>query len=116
MDILTLLTTLQKYQWETRDEKLLQEELFKIFLKESGFIREYRIDSKNIIDFFHPESGIALECKTQGTSMNIYRQLKRYAQFPQVKEILLVSSKPMSLPALIEEKPTSVYLLGRNWL
>lgn len=116
MEILEILDTLKKYQWETRDEKLLQEELYNIFLKNLGFIREYRIDSKNIIDFFHPESGIALECKTQGTSMNIYRQLKRYAMFPGVTKILLVSSKPMALPDVIEGKPAAVYLLGRNWL
>ena len=114
--ISSVIENLRKYQWETKDEKLLQEELHKVFLKDFNYIKEYRLDNKNILDFFNEELGIVIECKTQGTSMQIYRQLKRYAEFPQVKAILLVSSKPMGLPAIIESKPAFIYLLGKNWL
>lgn len=44
---LTLLKqSLSQYQWEPRDEKQLQEELFRILLEKQGFIREYRLDKK----------------------------------------------------------------------
>lgn len=105
-----------KYRFDLFDEKLLQSQLFEFVLRNEGFVREFRLDNRSIVDFYHPELKIALEIKIQGSSMSIYRQVKRYCEFDSVNCLILVSAKAMSLPPLIDNKKSYVILLGKSWL
>jgi hypothetical protein len=105
-----------KYRFDLYDEKQLQLQMFELVLKDLGFLREFRLDNKSIVDFYQPDIKLALEVKIQGSSMAIYRQIKRYCEFESVDGLVLVSAKAMSLPLLIESKPAYIILLGKSWL
>lgn len=104
-----------KYQLNTYNEKELQEQLHDLILKKLGFEKEYRLDEKSIIDFYHPK-GIGIEVKVKGQYMSIYRQCKRYCKNNKIKYLILISAKTMGLPDIIEEKPAFVITLGKSWL
>lgn len=81
------------------------------------FTREMRLSPGDIPDFFLPDSGLAIEVKLRSTSkMNIYRQLRRYAEDDRVKGLLLVTNTAMDLPQEIEGKPAWRVSLGQAWL
>jgi hypothetical protein len=101
MDFIAALLSARLY---VQDEKSLQEDLWVIFEKH-GFKREYRLDNKNIPDFFRESDGCLIEVKVKGTKLEIYRQLERYAKFPQVTSVVLVTSKAMGLPKECDGKP-----------
>lgn len=111
-----VISFLKKYQWEPKDEKYFQEQLFELGLNKMGFSREYRLDNKNIPDFFNRETGLLIECKTKSNPFAVYRQLKRYSTFPEVKEILLITSTTMGLPDFIEGKPSHLFIINNNLL
>lgn len=78
-------------------------------------VREHRLDSKNILDFFI--NGIAIEVKLKkGAAKAIYKQCERYCQFDDVKALILVTNRPMGFPPEINGKPCYVVSLGRGWL
>lgn len=116
MNLDLIIKFLKSYQWEPKDEKYFQEQLFDLGLKEMGFSREYRLDNKNIPDFFNPETGLLIECKTKANPFAVYRQLKRYSMFPEVKEIMLITSTTMGLPDFIENKPAHIFIINNNLL
>lgn len=76
--------------------------------------REYRLDNKNIVDFF--VDGIAIEVKIKGSKKDIYRQCERYCQFDEVKSLILVTSKSMGFPEEINGKSCYYFSLGMNLL
>jgi hypothetical protein len=78
------------------------------------FEREVRLSEADIVDFM--VGSVAIEVKIKGAKAAIYRQLERYAAHECVTSILLVSSRSMHLPALINGKPTLVASLSRGWL
>ena len=81
-----------------------------------AFEREVRFDAANRIDFLLP-GGLGIEVKIDGSSTQLVRQLVRYADRPEVSELLLVTSKPTLSPtrgadsAKICGKPLHVYVL-----
>lgn len=79
------------------------------------FVREFRLDDKNIIDFLVNDH-IGIEVKIGGSAKDIYRQLERYTAFDQIKEIILVTSRTMGLPPTINNKPVFVLNLSKAWL
>jgi len=97
------------------DEKLLQgkieQELIKCGLNVK---REYAFDKKDIVDFFI--DGVAVEVKIKGSSMAIHRQLKRYATYVEVKQIVLITAKHMGLPTDINGKPATLIHISTAWL
>lgn len=96
-------------------EKELQVEIEKLFIENNlSFEREYRLDNKNIVDFFI--EGVAVEIKIKGTAKNIYKQCERYCEFEQVKTMLLVTSKTMGFLEQINDKDCYYFSLSRNWL
>jgi hypothetical protein len=115
----SLLTTVGKIisagRFSLENEKKLQIELEQK-LTENGisFLREHHLDKKNIPDFFI--SGLAIEIKIKGNAVKIYKQLERYASFPEVKEVLLITNRSMGLPTEINGKPSYMIRLGRAWL
>ena len=95
------------------NEKNTQRQLFD-YMRPHGFVREYKLDEKNIPDFFY--DGIAIEVKIKGSKKNIYLQLKRYCEFDQVKAIILITGRSMGLPSEIIGKPCFYINLTRAYL
>ena len=79
------------------------------------FEREFALTRRDRPDFYLP-GGIVLEVKTAEATTSILRQLKRYADHPQVTEVVLVSSRPHNLPPALSQKPVSNVSLWRGGL
>lgn len=81
----------------------------------SGIIREVRLTSRDRVDIW--ANGVVIEVKLMGAKVtSIYRQVKRYAEHPEVQAIIVAANKAISLPREIEGKPTFVCNLGKAWL
>lgn len=99
------------------DEKQLHRQLIKLFGNTSGFPvfqMEYSLGIKGRVDFFI--SGSAIEVKIKGSPKAIYRQLKLYAEHDEVKEIILITAKTMTLPGTINGKPAGCINISQSWL
>ena len=107
---------LKRYQWNVYNEKILQEQLFDSILKNLGFVREYKLDGRSIIDFYHPELSLGIEVKIKGQVSSIYRQCKRYAKNKNISHLTLLTSVAMNLPKEVEGVPTSILRIGTTWL
>ena len=59
---------------------------------------------------------IGIEVKLKGQPEAIRRQLKGYAAEPALAALVLVTAKPVAMPAAIGGKPLAVLDLGRAWL
>ncbi|OZD48615.1 hypothetical protein CH252_18990 [Rhodococcus sp. 06-1477-1B] len=79
------------------------------------FDREHRLDGHNRIDFLvtlrnglnRPHAHIGIEVKINGPLAAVQRQLERYAQFPSIDELLLVTNRAHhhGIPYTIYGKP-----------
>jgi hypothetical protein len=119
-EIKAAFTTLQLFfklnKFKLEDEKQLQSQIEKKFEVDGvPFEREKAFDKKNIVDFF-VDGTIAVEIKIGSSKMSIYRQCERYCTFPEVKALLLVTNKSMTLPELVNGKPCIVLNLSEAWL
>lgn len=74
------------------------------------FEREVRINKQDRLDFLTAE-GIAIEIKVDGSLSSVTRQLFRYAEKPEVKQLILVTNRTRhrQIPREINGKP--VYLV-----
>jgi hypothetical protein len=78
--------------------------------------REHRLGPGDIPDFLL-EGRIVVECKKHGADKRAtWRQLKRYAAYPQVEALVLATGTAMAMPPELEGKPVFVVNLGRAWL
>lgn len=110
-----LLDVLSRYKLPLSTEIELKNEMEKIFIKhEIIFRREFRLDSKNILDFYVGDIGI--EVKIKGSAKTTYKQCERYCQFPVVNQLLLVTNKAHGMPSAINTKRIHVLRLGVAWL
>lgn len=99
------------------NEKATQADIEKV-LTQAGvaFAREARLGPGDIPDFILDDR-LVIEVKLRSTSRrNINRQLMRYAAYPTVAGLLLVSNVATSLPPEIEGKPIVTVSLGTAWL
>ena len=97
------------------DEKQTQNAIAEVFDEHFDcWEREKRI-AGGIIDFV-VFGEVGVEVKIKGAPREIHRQLERYAQEPALRTLLLVSSKPVSLPATMSGKLVMQFHLGRAWL
>lgn len=112
-DIVSLVKT---HRLPLNKEKELQSELAKLLTgKGYEFSREHRLSAKDIPDFM--VGGIMIECKMRGQNKReIYRQLCRYAEHDEVKEIVLVTNVAMGLPEEINGKPAYYANLSASWI
>lgn len=108
---------LQRGRFDLSSEKQLQAGIQDVFISAGlPFKREYRLTAKEIPDFFVHDA-IAIECKVKGAKkMDIYRQLCRYADHPDVKILVLASNVSMGLPPDINQKPVLVASLSQGWM
>jgi hypothetical protein len=88
------------------------------FLEEIGIphAREVRLTETDRVDFI--VGSIAVELKVKCSAAELLRQLQRYAQSPQVEEILALSftrSCLRMLPGRLSGKPVMSYCFGRSF-
>lgn len=95
------------------DEMTLQREMTAL-LAPLDPANPYRLDDKNIIDFFI--KGVGIEVKIKGSRQEIYRQCVRYCGFEEIQCLVLVTNRAMGFPKEINGKPTYVINLGLAWL
>lgn len=79
-----------------------------------AFAREHRLSPKDRLDFLCGR--VAVEVKTQGAKIAVYRQCARYCEHPDIDGLILATNMPMRLPALVNGKPCAVVNLGKAWL
>lgn len=107
---------LKIYQWNLYDEKTLQEQLYDTILKDLGFVREYRLDSRSIIDFYNNDEKIGIEIKVKGQVTSIFRQCRRYCKYDDIKTLVLITPMAMNIPKEIENKKSFILRIGSSWL
>lgn len=103
------------------DEKRTQEDIFNALIAAaaanaagwSTVEREVRICG-GIIDLLVDRVGI--EVKIDGRPAEIRRQVEKYADEPSLEGLILVTRKPVVMPATLKGKPVAVLDLGRAWL
>lgn len=111
--IYNIFSTMNLYKFNLSDEKILQEQIFSVLKgKVNNLKKEYRLNEKDIVDFY--VDGIGIEIKIKGTVKNIYRQLERYSLSDKIHSLILVSSKYMGLPETINNKNIYFYNLSIN--
>ena len=79
------------------------------------FEKEYRLAPRNRIDFLI-DGGIGLEVKRgKPNKVQVTKQLQRYASFEEVKAIVLVVDRTVSIPTQVHGKPCILFGLNRLW-
>lgn len=110
---------LRRYRLPCTTERELQDAIERVFVDNKiPYSREHCLDPKDrgsIVDFMVWGS-TAVECKVEVQPTAVFRQVERYLKFDEVKELLLVTSKHMGLPAVVQDKKTSVFKVGLTWL
>lgn len=98
------------------DEYKLHQMITKELAKEGiSFKSEFLLGSRNRIDFL-TISGIGIEAKKgKPNELQVFNQLTRYAQFEQVKGLILVIERYMDLPDEINGKPVISIGLRKLW-
>ncbi len=108
----------QRSRLDLSSEKHLQEGVAEV-LKAAGiaYEREKRLSPKDIPDFLIA-GGVVVECKMRNKSkkMDIFRQLARYAAYPEVTAIIVASNVSMGLPPEIEGTPLFAASLSQGWI
>ena len=116
MDLRTeILTMCRSLRCQTTNEKELQDAL-EILLRPScsTLEREKRLGPKDVVDFL-ANGSIGIEVKTDGSWMAVTRQLQRYAEYPQVRRIILVTTRrkhASEVPGSLRGKPVDVAWLS----
>jgi hypothetical protein len=107
----------RRNRFDFTNEKKTQAQLHELLMKDGiEHEREKILDDENIPDFFFEISGLCVEIKIKGSKTAIYRQLERYSKFDEVKEVVLMTNKAMSLPKYINNKPAYVFAMSKAWL
>lgn len=110
----TLLGVLQRVRAEPTNERAVQDAIERaLALAGIAFVREAQLGEGDRIDFLVGHVGV--EVKTQGGVGEIHRQLLRYARRPQIRALILVSTRAViarGAPVGIGRKPVHVVTLG----
>lgn len=114
---MALLNELSSLRLSVSTEKEAQREI-ELFLatQQLSFSREYRLDANSIIDFYFDETGTGLEVKIGGTKKQIFRQCERYASFPGIKQLVVLTNQSIVLPRELHGKLCHVISMGMAWL
>lgn len=113
-----IIRLLERYQLDLSTEKHLQAGIEQAFT-ESGIVfeREKRLSARDIPDFL-VQGGVVVECKIhkKARKIDVYKQLVRYADHPDVSAVVLASNSVMGLPDEIHGKPVFAASLSRGWI
>ena len=110
-----ILSVLSSNRFPVNHEKDTQEYIDMAFKRKGLLIhREYKLDEKNIPDFF--VDGIAIEVKIKGNAKRIYKQCERYCAFPEVKALILVTNRSMGFPEQINGVNCYYLNIAKAWL
>lgn len=108
-------TILGSYRFPLSNEKILQREIAEVLTKNNiVFQKEASLQGSGIIDFLIGDIGI--EIKIKGNALSIYKQLERYCEREEIKEIILVTNRTMGLPNKINGKPAHIISIGKAWI
>jgi RecB family endonuclease NucS len=113
----TLAALIGSGRYDLTDEKRCQADIATLLATENvAFRREHRLGPGDIPDFL-VEGVFAIEVKMGRSGPSaVERQLRRYAAYPQVSDVILVSNKAMALPDDLDGVPLICVSLGRAWL
>jgi hypothetical protein len=109
---------LQRCRLDLSTEKHLQADIERALQATTlPFEREKRLSGSDIPDFL-VKGGIVIECKMRNKArkIDIFRQLSRYAAYPEVTAIVLASNVSMGLPQEIDGKPVYAASLSKGWM
>lgn len=80
-----------------KDEILLHEQMEAAFLRAGfSFRREVNVKGGRL-DFLF-DDGTALEVKVKGSGNSVSRQAARYCDLEEIMKVIIVSTRPMTLP------------------
>lgn len=79
------------------------------------FVREKVLGPADRVDFLCAE-GIALEIKIKGQARQVFRQITRYCEYPEVRTVLLATARSFRMPERVNGKPVHVVSLTRGLL
>ncbi len=114
-----LLPLLRSYRLRFGTEAQLHEDLASLLTKEGFyFVRELRLTEAERIDFYLPDCMIGIECKVDGGPTEVAAQLLRYAESPEINELLLITSKRSHLLSVdqLSGKPCHCIWIGGSSL
>ena len=108
---------LQSGRFDLSSEKRLQADIEALFLaKGVVFEREARVAPRDIPDFL-VDGCIAVECKMRNAKkMDVFKQMSRYSELPNVKVLILASNLSMVIPPTLNGKPALMASLSRGWI
>lgn len=115
-----LLKSIRAMRLNSSTEALLQRDL-ETGLRNGGFSfeREVCLGPRDRVDFLVvlPDGrNVALECKVRGQAHEVYKQLARYAAHERVSEVILLTSRMMTMPPDVCGKALHVVHSARAWL
>lgn len=87
-----VVASLSGWRFRGHNENVLQATVLES-LEHAGlpFIREYRISPRDRIDFL--VGAVGVELKVQGSAGDVRRQLERYAEADEIRELVLVTTR-----------------------
>ncbi|WP_194591721.1 hypothetical protein, partial [Vibrio anguillarum] len=88
-------------KYSLSDEVAAQDDIEKVLIKHGiSYEREKHLSDTDIVDFFLPESGVAIEVKAakEWSKTRVHAQCERYCQHENVKGIVLATAKMQGLP------------------
>lgn len=103
----SLSQTIKSKKYDITNEKTLQAGIEDILNTQniSGYRREYKLTPVDIIDFFNDKQGIGIEVKIKGSPLQVSRQIHRYTESNEVKDIVLIATKPYTnIPDTLNNK------------
>ncbi len=118
MTVKDLVTALRGYQFNFSNEAELQDGIEEVLTAQGcTFERERALKGAGVIDFL-VAGGIGIEVKIKGSPVLVTRQLLRYAECEDVKELVLVTARSRlgDLPDTLRGKRVTVISLWEQAL
>ncbi len=118
MTVKDLVTALRGYRFNFSNEADLQDGIEEVLTaKGCSFERECALEGAGVIDFLLA-GGIGIEIKIKGSPVLVTRQLLRYAECEDVKELVLVTARSRlgDLPDTLRGKRVTVVSLWEQAL
>lgn len=114
-DLLFVEGVFKQYRFKYASEKDLQQGIETVLVKHGiPCAREVRLAPGSHLDFLVGD-GVGIEVKVDGSNSNVFRQLHRYAEFTQVKSLILYTTRTRhkaGLPLTMRDKPVRAIVLS----